>query len=412
MEEIYVAGIGMTPFGRMLEIDIKTMTRKAADAALADAGIEKSALDAAYFANVSQGHMEGQHMIRGEIALRSMGIGGIPVVNVENACASGSTAFNSAVNYVKAGQGDVALAIGAEKMYSQDKGLMFSVFDSGWDVTARDATVACLERMGEGVEVPDGTTSSKPYSVFMGVYAAFSRFHMKRFGTTREQIASVAAKNHDHSVHNPLSQYRTGYSVQEVLAAPPIAYPLTLPMCSPISDGAAAAIVCSRSALKRLGIDPRRAVRVLASIVQSGSDREPEEVEKHVSALAARRAYEKAGVGPKDVSVAEVHDATAMGEITQVENLGFCDFGDGGPISERGETRIGGRIPVNPSGGLESKGHPIGATGLGQIHELVQQLRGEAGQRQVEGARIAIAENGGGIHGIEEAVACITILGR
>jgi acetyl-CoA acetyltransferase len=412
VEEIYVAGVGMTSFGRMLDVDIKTLTRMATEAALADAGLEKSQINAAFFANVTQGHMERQHMIRGEIALRAMGIGGIAVVNVENACASGSTAFNLAVNHLKAGQGDVALAIGAEKMYSQDRELMFSVFDSGWDVTARDATVARLARMGDGVEIPPGTTSTKPYSVFMDVYAAFSRFHMKRFGTTRAQIAAVAAKNHNHSVHNPLSQYRDGYSVDEILAAPPIAYPLTLPMCSPISDGAAAAILCTRGALKRLGLDEKRAVRVLASVIQSGSDREPEQVENHCTAVAARRAYEMAGVGPEDISVAEVHDATAMGEVVQVENLGFCPFGDGGAISERGETTIGGRIPVNPSGGLESKGHPIGATGLGQVHELVTQLRGEAGQRQVDGAHIAIAENGGGIHGIEEAVACINILAR
>ena len=412
MQDIFIVGVGMTPFGRMLDVDLKTMTRLATDAALSDAGIEKSDLNAAYFANVSQGHMERQHMIRGEIALRSMGIGGIPVINVENACASGSSAFNSAVNFVKAGQGDVALAIGAEKMYSRDRDLMFSVFDSGWDVSTRDQTVARLTKMGEGIDVPDGTMSSKPYSVFMDVYAAFSRFHMKRFGTTRAQLAAVAAKNHNHSIHNPESQYRNGYTVEEVLAAPPIAYPLTLPMCAPISDGAAAAVICNKSALTRLGLDTRRAVRVLASVVQSGSDREPEEVDKHVSALAAKRAYEIAGVGPEDVSVAEVHDATAMGEIIQVENLGFCAFGDGGPISARGETRIGGRIPVNPSGGLESKGHPIGATGLGQIYELVSQLRGESGPRQVTDARIAIAENGGGIHGIEEAVACITVLGR
>ena len=151
---------------------------------------------------------------------------------------------------------------------------------------------------------------------------------------------------------------------------------------------------------------------MLASVLQTGSDRDPSELEKHCTALAARRAYERAGVGPADVSVAEVHDATAMGEIIQVENLGFCDFGDGGPLAERGETTIGGRIPVNPSGGLESKGHPVGATGIGQVHELVTQLRGEAAARQVEGARIALAENGGGLQGVEEAVACVTILAR
>ena len=167
-----------------------------------------------------------------------------------------------------------------------------------------------------------------------------------------------------------------------------------------------------KPALKRLGIEARRAIRVLASVIQTGSDRDPSEVERHCTALAVERAYDKAGVGPTDISVAEVHDATAMGEIIQIENLGFCDFGDGGIISERGETALGGRIPVNPSGGLESKGHPVGATGIGQVHELVTQLRGEAGARQVEGARIALAENGGGLQGIEEAVACVTILGR
>ncbi|HEX2885485.1 thiolase family protein [Vineibacter terrae] len=412
MEDIYVVGVGMTPFGRMLDTDMKTLSKNAVAAALADAGVDKSEVEAAYFGNASQGHMERQHMIRGEIALRSMGIGGIPVVNVENACASGSSAFNLAVTFLKAGEGDVALAVGAEKMFSTDRKLMFASFDSAWDVSRESEIRERLLKLGEGVAVPDGTTSDKPYSVFMDVYAAFSRQHMKRFGTTQRQLAAVAAKNHRHSVENPLSQFRDAYTVEEVLKAPPITYPLTLPMCSPISDGAAAAVVATRSGLKRLGIDESRAVRVLACVVQTGSDRDPSQVEKHCTALAARRAYDKAGVGPADISVAEVHDATAMGEVIQIENLGFCAFGDGGAISERGETTIGGRIPVNPSGGLESKGHPVGATGIGQIHELVTQLRGEAGARQVEGARLALAENGGGLHGIEEAVACVTILGK
>jgi acetyl-CoA acetyltransferase len=412
MKDIYVVGVGMTPFGRLLDQSIKSLVRNATEAALKDAGIEKSALEAAFYGNASQGHMDGQHMIRGEIALRDMGIGGIPVVNVENACASGSSAFVLAVNHLRSGAGDVALALGAEKMFAKDRERMFSVFDSALDVSRAKEIHTELLRIGEGVEIPAGSTSPKPYSVFMDVYAAFSRAHMKRFGTTQRQIAAVSAKNHRHSVHNPLSQYRVAYTVEEVLAAPPITYPFTLPMCSPVSDGAAAAILCTADALKRLNIDPKRAIRVLASVVQSGTDRSPDDIEQHVTVQASRRAYELAGVGPKDVSVAEVHDATAMGEIVQIENLGFCDFGDGGPFSERGETSIGGRIPVNPSGGLESKGHPVGATGLGQVHELVTQLRGEAGPRQVDNARIAVAENGGGLYGIEEAVACITILAR
>ena len=412
MEEIYVVGIGMTPFGRHLDVDVKSMARQAIEAALADAGMGKDAVEAAFFANSSQGHMEGQHMIRGQIALRAMGIGGIPVVNVENACAGGSSAFALAVNHLRAGAGDLALAIGAEKMYSTDKNRMFSVFDSGWDVAEAEQIRERILKLGHGVEVPAGSTSPKPYSVFMDVYAAFSRAHMKRFGTTQRQLAVVAAKNHAHSVHNPLSQYRNAYTPEEILAAPPISYPLTLPMCSPISDGAAAAILCTKTAMKKWNIDSRRAVRVLASVVHTGSDRDESEYDRHCTALAAKRAYALAGVGPRDISVAEVHDATAMGEIIQVENLGFCAFGDGGVIAERGDTSIGGRIPVNPSGGLESKGHPVGATGIAQVYELVTQLRGEAGARQVDGARIALAENGGGLQGIEEAVACITILGR
>ncbi len=412
MENVYVVGVGMTPFGKLIDVSIKAMTRDAVQGAAADAGVGVEAIQAAYFGNASQGHMEGQQMIRGQVALRAMGIGGIPVANVENACASGSTALNLAIGFVRSGEGDCALAVGAEKMFSRDRDRMFSVFDSAWDVAQAEQIRDRLLELGEGVEVPPGTTSPRPYSVFMDVYAAFARQHMKRFGTTQRQLAAVAAKNHRHSQHNPLSQYRDPYSVEEVLAAPPITYPLTLPMCSPISDGAAAAIVCSESGLKRLGIDRTRAIRVLASVLHTGSDRDPSEVEKHCTALAARRAYEKAGVGPGDISVAEVHDATAMGEVIQVENLGFCAFGDGGRLAERGDTAIGGRIPVNPSGGLESKGHPVGATGLGQVHELVTQLRGEAGARQVAGARLALAENGGGLQGIEEAVACVTILAR
>ena len=228
MEEIYVVGVGMTPFGRLLDKDIKTLTREAVDAALADAGLRKEDLQGAFFGNASQGHMDGQQMIRGQIALREAGIGRVPVVNVENACASGSSAFALAVMQVRAGAADVALAVGAEKMFSTDKAQMFSVFDSAWDVSRADEIRDRLLQMGHGVEVPEGSTSPKPYSVFMDVYAAFARSHMRRWGTTQRQLAAVAAKNHAHSVHNSLSQYRTSYTIDEVLAAAPITYPLTL----------------------------------------------------------------------------------------------------------------------------------------------------------------------------------------
>jgi acetyl-CoA acetyltransferase len=412
MQEIYVVGVGMTPFGKFRDKSIKDMTREAVTAALDDAGLGADRIDGAFFSNAVQGHMEGQHMIRGEVALRAMGIQGIPVVNVENACASASTGFKLAVDFLKAGNGDCCLAVGTEKMYSDDRALMFSAFDSGWDVSVCEEVAQRLADLGKGVEEPPGSKSNKPYSVFMDVYAGFARLHMKTFGTRQEHFAAVAAKNHAHSVHNPLAQYRDAMSVDDVLAAHPITYPLTLPMCAPISDGSAAAILCTGDGLKRLGSDASRAIRVKASVLRSGTDRAPGDFRNHLTRLAALEAYNKAGLGPEHMSLAEVHDATAVGEVIQIENLGFVAFGEGGPASLRGETKIGGRIPVNTSGGLESKGHPVGATGLGQIHELVTQLRGEAGARQVEGAQNAIAENGGGLHGVEEAAACVTILGR
>jgi len=213
-------------------------------------------------------------------------------------------------------------------------------------------------------------------------------------------------------VHNPYSQFRKPFTIDEVLAAAPITYPLTLPMCAPLSDGAAAAIVCNEDGLRRIGAGRDRAVRVAASVIRSFTHRSVDAPERGIGHLAALAAYEKAGLGPDDMDVAEVHDASAMGEIIQVENLGFVPFGGGGPAALRGEFTLGGRIPVNPSGGLESKGHPLGATGLGQIFELVTQLRGEAGARQVQGARHAIQENGGGLVGIEEGAVAINILSR
>jgi acetyl-CoA acetyltransferase len=341
-----------------------------------------------------------------------MGFEGIPMYNLENACASGSSAFNLAAQALRAGDQDIVLAVGAEKMFIEDKARMFGVFDSGWDIETLQQNKENLLALGEGVEVPEGTTSPKPYSVFMDVYAAFCRQHMRNFGTTQRQIAAVCAKNHQHSVHNPNAQFQDAYTIEQVLAAPPITYPLTLPMCAPISDGSAAVILCTEAGLKKLGGDSNRAIRVLASIVQTGSGRDPADYKNHITAIAARKMYEKAGVGPQEVDVVEVHDATAMGEIIQAENLQLVPFGEAGPAAERGDFTVGGRVPINPSGGLESRGHPISATGLAQIHELVTQLRGEAGARQVDGAKVAVQENGGGLYGYEEAVAVLNMFAR
>ena len=373
--DVYLVGIGMTKFGPLPDKSVKDITGNAVNAALSDAGIGIGDIESAYFANATQGALEGQYMIPGQVALRSIGLQGVPVVNVENACASASTAFSLACKDIRSGDSSVALAVGAEKMITPDKAKNMAVFDGAIDVNGRDETLDGLMALSDGFELPpEATEETGMRSVFMDVYAAIAKHHMKLHGTTQRQMAAVAAKNHDHSVHNERAQFRKSFTVEEVLEARKISWPLTLPMCSPISDGGAAAILCSEDALDRF--DKSRAVKVAASVIATGSERDPDDNNSHVTRIAAGRAYEKAGVGPKDMSVSEVHDASAIAEIMQTENLGFCEIGEGGALAESGATTIGGQIPVNPSGGLESKGHPIGATGLGQIYELATQLRG------------------------------------
>jgi acetyl-CoA acetyltransferase len=408
-EDVFIIGVGMTRFGRWPERSLKSLVAEAVVDALKDANCQATDIEAAYFSNTTQSIIEGQHLIRGQIALREIGIECIPITNVENACASGSTAFYQAINHLRAGAADIVLVVGAEKMYDADRQKSAAIFDGGWDVQQADAVAQRLAVIGAGVPTPEGRGAGVA-SPFMELYASLAKGHMRQFGTTERQLATVAAKNHRHSTLNPLSQYQNDMSVEEVLAGKVIAWPLTLPMCSPISDGAAAAILCTRQALRRL--EDVRPIKILGCVLASGSTREWSDADGHLCRRAADKAYNEAGIGPQDVSVAEVHDASAFAEIVQIENLRFCETGQGGWLSERGETALGGRIPVNPSGGLESKGHPIGATGLGQIYELVLQLRGKAGARQVAGARLAIAENGGGFIGVEEAAAVVTILGR
>ena len=401
--QVWVAGVGMTAFGVRPEASVKDLTRDAVTEALSDAGAELGDVEAAYFGNTCQGVLEGQVVVAGQMALRSMGFERIPVVNVENACATGATALHQAVLHVRSGAGDVVLAVGAEKLNIGDAQKSLSVFDGGVDVNDLAGVRSVLTELGG--EIPD---SGRPHSMFMDIYAALARAHMDAFGTTQRQLALIAEKNHAHAVHNPLAHFRKEMSATEILAARPVAGPLTVPMCAPLTDGAAAVVVCNSAGLRRLGA--RRPVRVLATVVRTGTVRPLSAWDRSVSRLAAQDAYEQAGVGPDDVSVAEVHDASAFGELLQTELLGFCEIGSGGKLAESGATRLGGLLPVNPSGGLESKGHPMGASGLAQIYELAHQLRGNCGVRQVPDACIALAENGGGWYGSEEAVAAVTIL--
>ncbi|MFI6585690.1 thiolase family protein [Embleya sp. NPDC050493] len=410
--DVMITGVGCTPFGRHTDRTAADLAGSAAADALSDAHVQPHEIGAVFYANVSQKALEGQHMIPGQTALRPRGLGDAPVVNVENACAGGATALWLAVAHVRAGMSEVALAVGVDKLVCADTARGLAVFDGALDVHRREETLAGLRALSEE-HAPKGTHADPgdgQRSVFMDIYASLARGHMHRFGTTRHQLAAVAAKNHAHSVHNPRAHFRRPFTPEQILAAREVAHPLTVPMCSPVSDGAAAVVV-TRADTARARPGHPRAVRVLANTLLSGSDRAADRPELHIGRRAALAAYEQAGLAPADVDVAEVHDATAFGEIQQIENLGFCAIGEGGPWSLTGAGALGGHLPVNPSGGLESRGHPVSATGLAQIFELVTQLRGEAGARQVPGARIAVAENGGGLYGIEEAVAAVTILG-
>jgi acetyl-CoA acetyltransferase len=400
----------MTVFGRHFDRSLEDLAGEALQGALKDAGCKVSDIGTAYYAGITNGPLQGQLAIPGQVVMSKIGIEQIPIFNIDNGCAAGSSAVHLAIQSLKAGATDVALALGCEKMNVADKTKGIAIMEGGWDVARADENYKTLMKMGEGVDLPPGTESEKPFSKFMSIYAAMCRFHMKTFGTTQRQIAAVSTKNHEHSTRNPYSQFRKSFTIDEILAAPPITYPLTLPMCAPTTDGSAAVILCTEEGLKRIGADKSRAIKVAASVLRSFSNRRYDQSELHLAHLAANQAYEIAGLGPKDMHVAEVHDAAAMGEIIQAENLGFVTFGQGGPAAERGEFNLGGRIPINVSGGLESKGHPIGATGIGQLYELVTQLRGEAGDRQVQGARHAIQENGGGMIGVEEGAAAVHIL--
>ncbi len=401
----YVVGVGMTRFGKHLDRSLKSLTAEAVNAALADAGIEAGQLEAAYMANSAAGVMSGQHMIRGQVFLRAMGVGTIPVINVENACASASTAFNQAAAMVTAGLYDIVLASAVEKLYDEDKAKSFAAFGGGVDVEAMRAQVAAARAAEAASPKPEG--AAKGGTIFMDFYAAAGRDHMKRYGTTQAQFAQVSVKNSVHGSLNERAQFREALSLEDVLNSPLIANPLTRPMCSPIGDGAAAVVIMSERKARELGLLDR-GVRVVSSVLKSGLDHDRDA--SGAAELAVADAYAETGLGPKDLSVIELHDASAPAEIMAYESLGLCAKGEGGRLIDTGDTRLGGRLPVNVSGGLLRKGHPVGATGLAQIVELTEQLQGRSGARQVEGARVGLAHNNGGSLGGDVAAACITIL--
>ena len=396
MNDVHILGTGMTAFGRFPDSDIRSLSTQAVESALADANIGAEEVGMVYFANGVAGLLSGQEMIRGQSALRHTGLMGAPIVNVENACASASTAFLLAVIAVQAGVTDVAIAVGAEKLTHPDKQRSFDAIGSAADLLD-------LDQITRSLGGTPGTGGSR--SLFMDIYAAEAREYMERTGATTADFAAVAVKSRAHAALNPNAQFRTPISVEDVLSSRLIADPLTLLMCSPIGDGAAAVVVCSPERARRTG---GATVRVRSAVLVSGTDHGPGE--PGTVARAAARAYEQAGLGPEDVDVIEVHDAAAPAELTVSEHLGLCDPGGGVELLRSGATSLGGTKVINPSGGLLSKGHPIGATGCAQIIELADQLRGRSGPRQVAGARVALAENAGGYLGPDNAATTVTIL--
>ncbi len=408
MEEVFIIGVGMNRFGKYLDMSLKELAEQGVAAALADAGIAREDLEASFVANSFWGMFADQHSIRGQVMLRPLEIQGIPIVNTENACAGASTALHLAYTAIRAGMYECALALGVEKICHEDRMLSLKSYATCLDVEEFPQHIQSLMALSDSLEIdiPDSGAPGEGRSVFMDLYAIGARWHMAKYGSTQRQLAIISAKNHWHSSMNPLAQYQDDITVEEVLADKLISFPLTRPMCAPVGDGAAAAVLCSRAFLRRL--ESARPVRIAASVLGSGKDRDMDG--EDIGLRLSRRAYEVAGAGPGDIDIAEVHDATAYGELHQTEVLGFCEEGMGGPFAETGATRLGGCLPINPSGGLESRGHPIGASGLAQIHEIVTQLRGEAGRRQAPGVRLGLTENGGGNIGVEEASMTIHIL--
>ncbi len=404
MRNVAIVGAGMTRFGKYADRGLKDLTNEAVSAALDAAGIDKKALEVAVVGNAAAGLITGQECVRAQVVLREMGIDRIPMVNTENACASSSTAFQVAWLYVASGMYDVALALGVEKMYSEDKTRTMAAFGAAVDV---EQLREIMQRLKPPSEEKAGAESGagKSRSLFMDIYAAAARTHMAKHGTTKEQFARIAVKNHYNGSLNPHAQYRERYSLEEILASPMIAEPLTRLMCAPIGDGAAAAVLVSEERARQHTTKP---VWVRGSALVSGSDSRAKEGGE--TARAAQRAFEMAGMTPRDIDVMEVHDASAPAELLIYEELGLCGEGEGGQLVDERVTELGGKLPVNTSGGLLAKGHPVGATGVAQIYEIWLQLRGEAGERQVPGAKAGLTENGGGMVRGEAAATTVHIL--
>ncbi len=414
MSDVYVIGVSCTPFAKRPDAGFKDLAREAYEAVLRDAGLDDGGrIESSWFGNCGMDKF-GQPNIRGQVCFTPLVREGrfperVPMVNVEGGCATASMAFQGAWKDVLSGQAGVSLAIGVEKTFVEgDPARTQAIFAGGIDQLDPQEWHDYYRRAGEAAGKPFAPGAGGG-TVFMDTYAMQAAWHMKAHGTTQRQIAAGAAKNHHHGSLNPLAQYRFEVTPDEVLADRMVSAPLTRSMCSPIGDGAAAALLCSAEVLATLPAQVReRAIRVRSAAMTGGKYRALDE--PGLSRLAARRAYAAAGIGPDAIDLAEVHDATSFCEVFQCEMLGFCADGEGGAYVGSGATSLDGARPVNLSGGLVSKGHPVGATGLSMVYELALQLRREAGDRQARKADLALAENGGGVIGFDEAACSVIVL--
>ena len=386
MREVAVIGVGLTPFGKFLDKRLEDLSRVAVWNAIDDAGIPPRDIQAAYVANSLGGLVTGQEGIRGQVILRDVGFAGIPITNVENACASGTTALRCGWMEVALGVQDVVLALGVEKLFLRKTSDSIKALMADSDLR--------LKNIG---------------FQFSAWYAMELRKHMKKYGWKKEHLAMVVEKNSANGALNPNAQHRTPLTVDQVLNSRIIADPLTLYMCASMGDGASAVILCEKEKAKKYKASPL--VTIAACVLKSGRYVDPRNPDRpSITAVTAKEAYEYAGLGPEDIDVAEVHDAMAPSELYHYEDLAFCQKGEGAAMIEKGRTKITGDIPVNPSGGLVARGHPVAATGLAQVAEIAWQLRGQAGARQVTNPRVGLVENTGGIVEDEAAVATVTIL--
>ena len=407
MRDVAVVGIGMIKFDRHPEKGIKDLVRESVEKALKDADIHPQKLEAAYVGTAAPGIMTGQEQIKAQVTLSAMGIDTIPMYNIENACASSSSAFNLAWTAVGAGVYDCALVVGFEKLYDKDKMKSFMALGTAVDIEMAMTHLENFQKKQGNTESIISGESGKSKSIFMDMYAYYTKMYMERCGLTQEHCAKVCVKSHKNGAHNPHAQYQKEVTLDEVLNSGDVSFPLTRMMCSPICDGAAAAIICSREKAAQFTSKP---IWVQGSVV--GSGRITDDLSDTLTKRLGPKVFETAGVGPEEIDVIEVHDATTPSEIITLIELGICPPDEAAQWIDEGYLEIDGKNPSNTSGGLASKGHPIGATGMGQIYEIVQQLRGESGKRQVMNPKIGMTHNGGGILGIDAAAMALHIFKR